>query len=68
MTTITIKNGQPLSRNVFRTFEELIEEYYASQGIVMMHQADFDNLPATSQKSIEDSQKKGLDDLYDFQG
>ena len=32
MTTITIKDGKPLSRKVFKTFEDLIEEYYASKG------------------------------------
>ncbi|MDA9057592.1 hypothetical protein N9K49_07090 [Flavobacteriaceae bacterium] len=68
MTTITKKEGKALSRSVFGTFEDLIEEYYASKGVVLLHQIELKDLPAASQKLIEESKKKGKKDLHDFQG
>ena len=68
MTTITIKEGEELSRTVFQTFDDLIEEYYASKGIVMLHQVDFEDLPEVSQKAIEESRKMGKGYLLDFKG
>lgn len=68
MTTITIKDGKPLSRKVFKTFEDLIEEYYASKGVVLLHQVDFEDLPESSKKSIKESRKMGDKELFDFQG
>ena len=68
MTTITIKDGEQLSRTVFQTFDDLIEEYYASKGIVMLHQIDFEDLPEGSQKAVEESRKMGKDNLLDFKG
>ena len=68
MTTITIKNGEKLSKSVFQTFEDLIEAYYASKNTVVLHQIDFEDLPVVSQKAIEESKKNGLNDLLDFQG
>jgi hypothetical protein len=35
---------------------------------VLLHQIDLEDLPAASQKLIEESKKKGKKDLHDFQG
>ena len=68
MTTITIENGEKLSRSVFKTFDDLIEEYYANKGIVILHQINFDELSSSSQKAIEESKKMGRNNLIDFKG
>ncbi|MCF6268111.1 MAG: hypothetical protein L3J41_00170 [Melioribacteraceae bacterium] len=68
MTTITIKEEKKLSKTVFQTFEDLIEEYYASENIVVLHEINFDDLPLSSQKAVEKSKKMGKDDLIDFRG
>ena len=68
MTTIIIEDGIQLSRSTFKTFEDFIDEYYESKGMIILQQIDFDTLTSVEQKSIEDSKKKGTDDLYDFQG
>ena len=68
MTTITIENGEQLSRSVFKTFDDLIEEYYANKGIVILHQINFDELSVHSQKAIEESKKRGNNNLVDFKG
>lgn len=69
MTVITIKDGsKKLSRSVFKTFEDLIDEYYASQDIVILHQVNFEDLPDSSKKLIEESKKQGTQGLVNFQG
>ena len=66
MTTITIKNGT-LKKTVFQTIEDLIESYYESKDMVVLQQINFEDLSADSQKAIEESKEKGLNDLFDFQ-
>ncbi len=68
MTTITIENGEKLSRTVFKTFDDLIEEYYASKDIVLLHQINFEDLVEESQEAIEKSRKMGKSNLLDFKG
>lgn len=68
MTTITIKEGKSLSRTVFNDFEDLIDEYYASKGMVLLHQIDENELSQASLKLIDASERKGKEDLLDFQG
>ncbi len=68
MTTITIENGKKLSRSVFDTFEDLIDEYYESKGMILLRQIDMESLTESQQQSIIDSQKKGGTDLENFQG
>ena len=51
MTTIIIEDGEQLSRKVFKTFDDLIDEYFVSKGMVLFHQIDFEDLPPESQKT-----------------
>lgn len=66
MTTITIKNGT-LKKTVFQTVEDFIESYYESKDMVVLQQINSEDLSADSQKAIEESKEKGLNDLFDFQ-
>jgi hypothetical protein len=66
MTTITIQNGKKLSKTVFQTFDELMDEYYATEKCVILREVKFEDLPPSSQKSIEESEKMGINNLIDF--
>ena len=68
MTTITIKNGEKLPRTVFKTFEDLIEEYYIHKGITVLNSINYDELSSSSKKAIKESKKMGADGLVNFQG
>ena len=68
MTTITIQNGDKLSKNVFKSFEDLIDEYFKLKGKVLLQEIDIDDLPKSIQQSIHKSKEMGAEDLIDFQG
>jgi general stress protein 26 len=68
MTTITIKNGKKLSRTVFKSFEDLIDSYYASKEMVILHQIDYKDLNFKTQKDIKESKEMGKKNLIDFKG
>lgn len=68
MTTITIQNGDELSKNVFKSFEDLIEEYFKLKGKILLQEIDIDDLPDSIQQSIYKSKELGTEDLIDFQG
>ena len=53
---------------VIQTLEDLIDSYYEAKNMVVLHQVNFEDLSLDSQKAIEVSKTKGLDDLVDFKG
>jgi len=68
MTTITIENGEQLSKNVFKSFEDLIDEYFSLKGQVLIQELDINDLPYSTQEAIRKSKELGNNYLVDFQG
>ncbi len=68
MNTLTIESNEKLSRNIFKSFEDLIEEYYKSRGLIQLHRIDEANLPLDLQKKLQESEKLGENELLDFKG
>ncbi len=68
MTTITIENGEQLSKNVFESFEDLIDEYFSLKGQVLIQELDINDLPYSTQEAIRKSKELGNNYLVDFQG
>ena len=58
MTTITIKDGKKLSKKIFQTYDELIEEYYASKGIVVLNETELEYL-SSPEKQLTNLKKQG---------
>lgn len=68
MTTIIIKDGKKLSKKIFQTYDELIEEYYASKGIVLLNEIEFESLSSDTREAINKSKETGREELINFKG